>query len=424
MGNRNARAEAVRVTMGRMAASTERVTPGAPDDPVRGGPIAFDIALTVVILAYNAVVQGFAGPWYEYCVPLGLCLPWLARRRWPLPVLVTMLAFAVLQTLLGLGVLPADLMLALGVHNLAARSRWQCSIPFTALVVGWIGASWAPRMNELYLNPGDLGVFMLLVVVAWVSGMLVRIRRQQIATLEGRARQLEREKQTQRRAIVVAERTRIARELHDIVSHSLSSVVLLADGAAETVREDPERARHAMHLVRDSARGALGETRNILDLLRDEDSVDSATRSPQPGIADLPALVAEFDAAGPAARLDVRGEARELSAGLELAVHRIVQESLTNARKHGGPALTSVEVEVCFPPASGDDGTLQVRICDDGAGGDASADGGGHGLVGMRERVAALDGTLTAGPRRDGGFDVLVRLPMTLRSGSGREGRR
>lgn len=386
---------------------------------------AVDAGLVTGVYVYNAVIQGAGGPWYEFLIPVGLCGPWLLRRRWPLPAMGVVLIAALCQSLLGMPVLVADVMLAAGVYNLASRYRWQVSVPPALLTICWILLSWGPRLDELFLNLGDLGVFVLLVVTAWTVGALVRTRRLQVESLKHRARQLEREKQTQQRASVAAERARIARELHDIVSHSLSSVVLLADGAAHTVDEDPDRARHAMELVRDSARGALGQTRQILDLLRDDESEDSRRRSPHPGVGDLEVLVADFDRAGPAARLRVEGEVVELSGGLDLAVHRIVQEALTNARKHGGARLGQVDVEVLFPPTSGERDSLQVRITDDGAGGGASdADTDGHGLVGIRERVAALGGTLTAAPRPDGGFEVLARLPMTGWHGDDREGGR
>lgn len=396
----------------------------------------WDFALALAVFVYNAPIQGVGGasPWYEFGIPLGLCAPWVVRRRWPLTVMGIMLAAAVVQSLLAMDVLVADFMLAAGVYNVALRYRWPFSSLAAGLTIAWGIVAFGSRLDELYLSIGDFGSIVLLVITAWTGGALIRVRRLHVESLEERARQLEREKETQQKVIAAAERSRIARELHDIVSHSLSSVVLLADGASLKVHDEPDRAQHAMELVRDSARGALGEMRRILDLLRDEQSATetsgSGARAPRPGVADLDTLVAESRAAGLPVQLTVGGDPVGLSEGLDLAVYRIVQESLTNARKHAGPELTAVTVRIDYPTSSGVAGDdLVVRIVDDGSGAStARPAGGGHGLVGMRERVGTFAGTLSAGTLsagtppagtlsagtgRGGGYQVVAHFPAS-----------
>lgn len=373
----------------------------------------WDMVLAVGVLVFSLLVQGIGAglPWFEVLVPLALCVCWLGRRRWPVGVLGTMVVVGVAQVLLGMDLIAADVMFVAGVHNVASRRRWQTSVPLAALVAVGVLIATRPMFVDGYLNIGDVGLLVLLVITSWTVGSLVRVRRLRMEALEERARQLEREKETQRQIVAAAERARIAREIHDVVSHSLSSVVLLTDGAAHKVRTEPDRAREAMHLARDTARSALGEMRRTLDLLREDDGPTS--RTPQPGVDDLPGLVAATTAMGTPTELAVRGERVPLSEGVDLAVHRIVQESLTNARKHGGPTLAGVLVEVTWPDAT-ESGELVVRITDDGAGdvGESTGlDGGGHGLVGMRERVKTFGGTLYARPRNGGGYRVEARIP-------------
>ncbi len=333
-----------------------------------------------------------------------LCGPYVLRRRYPLWVLGVMLLAACVQLLLGAPLLAADAMLLFAVYNAATRYVWWVSLAGTVATVGWLLVAVIPHLGDDVVDVGQLGVLVVVTLWVWTWGTLVRIRREHVAGLRERAEQAERERETNARIAVAEERARIAREIHDIVSHSLSVVVLMSDGAAAKVGSEPERARSAMLHVRDTGRGALAEMRRMLGVLRENEPGSDA---PQPGIAQLDALVAQSRTAGLPVELTVTGEPAVVSAGLGLTVYRLVQEALTNVRKHAGADLTAVTVRVDCRPDE-----VEVRVTDDGRGaGSDSVGASGHGLVGMRERVAAHDGTLSAGPRSGGGFEVVAVLP-------------
>ncbi|WP_128637254.1 sensor histidine kinase, partial [Streptomyces sp. C] len=206
---------------------------------------------------------------------------------------------------------------------------------------------------------------------------------------------------------VADERRRIARELHDIVAHHITTMQLMAGGARANLAHDPGAAREALVTLEQSGRMALGEMRQLLDVLRAGEEPETAVPAPQPGAGDLERIVAESRAAGSDTELTVSGPARPLPPTVGLTVFRVVQEALTNARKHAGNAPARVRLD--YGPDE-----VAVEVCDDGpADGTARRPhrGGGYGLIGMRERVVLHGGTLEAGPREDGGFRVAVRLP-------------
>lgn len=334
-----------------------------------------------------------------------LCVPHLLRRRYPLLVLGVMLTAAFLQLLFNAPVLAVDAMLLFAVYNIATLYLWWISLTGALLTVGWLLVAVIPHLGDAFLDVGQLGVLVVVTLWVWTWGTLVRVRRQYIAGLRERAEQAERERDTNARIAVADERARIAREIHDIVSHSLSVIVVMSDGAATKVDAEPEQAKTAMLRVRDTGRTALAEMRRMLGVLRDD---EPGSHAPQPGLDQLDALVEQSRAAGMPVALTVSGESSPLSQGVELTVYRVVQEALTNVRKHAGPAVRRVDVTLMYRPDE-----VEVRVADDGAGsaGDALSGPGGHGLVGMRERVAAHGGTLTTSPRTDGGFEVVAVLP-------------
>jgi signal transduction histidine kinase len=334
-----------------------------------------------------------------------ICGSYLLRRRYPLGVLAVMLVAAWIQLAVGEPIIPADFLLLLAVYNVATRFRWSMSLPSAAVVVLWLLVAIVPRLGGTFLGIGQLGLFIVLVVWVWTWGTLVRIRRDYIAGLQEHARYLERERETQVQIAAADERARIAREIHDIVSHGLSVVVVMSDGAASKVDDEPERAKSAMLIVRDTGRSALAEMRRMLGVLRDG---EPGSRTPQPGICQLDRLVADSKVSGLPVTLTVEGGPVEVSASLDLAIYRLVQEALTNVRKHAGPAVNQVDVRLRYGAAE-----LEVRITDDGHGprATASAVRGGHGLAGMRERITAYRGTVRAGARRSGGFEVVAVLP-------------
>lgn len=375
-----------------------------------------DIVVILAVFFYNLPVQSAYIPdglWAGTgaVVGVGLCAPYVLRRRYPLIVFAVIFLTACLQLVLGIILIPADIMLAFALYNVAVRFRLPVSVPAAIVVVLWLLVAVVPSQDEYYMTPaemvGDLALLVMVVVIACTWGTTVRIRREYVDGLKERARQAEHERESQARIAAAAERARIAREIHDIVSHSLNVVVLMSDGASLKARTEPERAEEAMLTVRDTGRNALTEMRRMLDVLRDGKPGSDA---PQPGIAQLEPLIEESRASGLPVEMTVRGEPVEVSAGVDLVVYRVVQEALTNARKHAGPSLSEVAVQLRY---EGD--SLEVRVTDDGQGLDArsgSEPGDGHGLVGMRERVAAYGGSLRTGHRPTRGSEVVATLPI------------
>jgi signal transduction histidine kinase len=250
-------------------------------------------------------------------------------------------------------------------------------------------------------------------------GAYRQTRRAYLDSLIERADRLERERDQQAKLAVVAERSRIAREMHDIIAHNLAVMVALAEGAAYSAERAPKDARAAMAKVSETGRQALGEMRRLLSVLRDTDTADSEGNthkpSPQPGVCDLPDLVDQVKAAGQRATLRVIGDPFPLTAGAELAAYRIVQEALTNTLKHAGKAA-SVEVQITFTSSA-----LMIDVTDDGAGQLATRrafQAPGQGLLGMRERAASYEGSVEAGPNAGKGWHVRVHLPIAHASGS------
>ncbi|VEI04543.1 Sensor histidine kinase desK [Acidipropionibacterium jensenii] len=271
--------------------------------------------------------------------------------------------------------------------------------------------------QELILNITALTIgCAVTVLMAWYAGRFARERRLNLEQLRRRAEDLERERDQRVKLATQEERTRIAREMHDIVAHSLSVIVVQADGGSYLAHHDDagdaeSRLRSsatALDTIAETARTALTETRRLVGVLRD-DSGRPADLTPSQGLADLPALIEETRGALPVT-LQVTGDPDghpALSAGADLACYRVVQESLTNVLKHAGPGASAL-VQIIHRPDR-----VEVRVTDDGRGSLAATDdGAGHGLVGMRERVSAWGGTLEARDRLDGGYQVDAVIPV------------
>jgi signal transduction histidine kinase len=227
---------------------------------------------------------------------------------------------------------------------------------------------------------------------------------------EQRADQLERTREAEVRAALAEQRGQIARELHDVVAHHVSVMTVQAAGAGRTLDRDPQRSKEALAAIEATGRSALAEMRRIVGVLRVPATVDgdvSPKRGPQPGLAELPELVEQLDSAGLKVKVGVEGQHRPLPLGIDLTAYRIVQEALTNTLKHAG--TDKADVLVRYAPAE-----LEVRVTDSGAGRQvrSPAEPPGHGLLGMRERVALYGGDLSAGNRPDGGFEVRARIPL------------
>lgn len=335
---------------------------------------------------------------------LVVALALVVRRRHPAGTLVAMvLAAAVPSLLYGTSqgfaqVIPFTVALyTVGAHRARRTSAWSL-----ALLAGFVafGQALDPAVHSVGDILGVLPFVVLLMLLPWVAGMYVRTRRLYVAELQARAVRAEEEREERARAAVVDEQRRIARELHDAVAHAISVMVVQAEAAEEMLRLDPERARVPVQQIQRVGREGLAEMRRLLGVLRRDESPASA---PQPGLARLPELAEEMRAAGLSVELAVAGEPGPLPVGVDISAYRIVQEALTNVLKHAGASHVTVRV------AFGD--TLVLEVEDDGAGAPARGNGG-HGIVGMRERVALYGGTLDVGTSSGGGFGIRATLPV------------
>jgi signal transduction histidine kinase len=277
------------------------------------------------------------------------------------------------------------------------RARWLLA---GAVVLGIVGATVSP-------GPTDVGV-PALIVSAWLLGNYVGSRRTYTAELEHKNRLLEQARVDLADRAVTDERLRIARELHDVVAHTMSVVAVHAGTGRMVADDDPVAAREALATIETTIRSALVEMRRMLGILRGSDSEEPGTRAPAPGLEDLDALVAEVVRSGITVEVRVEGDRSDVPAGVDLAAYRIVQEALTNVIKHAGPVRVTVAVRYA-------DDAVTVEVDDEGPARHDSRSmpaATGHGLVGMRERVAMYHGDLAVGPRAIGGFHVAARLPF------------
>lgn len=335
-------------------------------------------------------------------------LPLALRRRFPLTVLgVVIAAFAIDRALDYPGTL-ASSGLVLAFHALGSELPPRRSLIIGSILVAFV-TIWtvAGALTLESVGWSDVISTTLLVAVPLLLGREVFFRQRRMEALVDRAAEAEREREERARQAVAEERARIARELHDVVAHQMTVMTLQAEGARRLAGDSDSRVAAALDTIRKTGHDALTEMRRMVGLLRDSAGAEDPALSPQPGLADLDHLVAQMRKAGLRVSLERTGSERELPSGLDLSAFRIVQESLTNALKHGGSEV-SATVEVNH----GAD-CLDLLITDDGRGARTHPDNGsGQGLVGMRERVAMLQGELTAGPLPAGGFRVHASLPI------------
>ena len=345
-----------------------------------------------------------------------LIAPLAWRRIWPSAVFLIVSAIAFAQWLVNVPLL-ADAALLVALYTVAAHeSRRRAAAAAGLLEVGVIMA--AVRWTPAGTLPRSLLFLSATVVAALFAGRTVASGSRYLAWMDERARRLEVERDQQATIAAAAERTRIARELHDIVSHSLSVVITLADAAAVVSRTDPERGAEAMTEVSEVGRSALSDMRAMFGVLRDGSGFDPGLE-PQPGVAGLAALAERVRATGLPVSLTITGRPFPLGAAAELTVYRIVQEALTNTIRHAsaGRAVVTIGYEAPLVHVRvDDDGTAAPAASVASVGGSAppGAGGRGHGIAGMRERAALHEGTLLAGPSPDGGWAVSA----TLRCGS------
>ncbi|HEX6023105.1 MAG TPA: histidine kinase [Solirubrobacter sp.] len=331
-------------------------------------------------------------------VVLGYTLPLLWRRRAPLAATAVVVASIFTMTLALTPVedlfVPFVSMLACAYACGAHRDGPKAAAGLVLATVSMLAV--VTTMDDRIV--GDYVFPPLLAAVAWLAGRAVRTRTRLTEQLHETAARLAEATEDERRLAAIDERRRIAREMHDLVAHSMSVMVVQAGGARRILDSDPARALEAATMIERTGREALAEMRHLLGVLN-----LPAARAPQPTLAELDELVARSRAAGLPTMLELRGERRPLPAGLDLAAYRIVQEALTNAFKHAGRAPTTVTVEF------GED-ELALEVRDEGTG-SANSDGG-HGLVGMRERVRLYGGEIETGPAEGGGWRVRATLPI------------
>jgi signal transduction histidine kinase len=381
---------------------------------LRANPWWFDSALALAaaglstaFFIFHPAVRGL--PRGMFVLGCGLVLlhtlPLAARRRFPLAVLATTVASGVAFVALDLA--PDILWVAIpvAVYSVAAYGdRW---VALAGLAVAEAG------LAVVQLTPGRTGVNtwvgnMGFLAAAWLLGHFVGVRRLYVLRLEERTAELEQAREELAGRAVTEERLRLARELHDVVAHAMSVIAVQSGVGAHVAASRPEEVGKALAAIEATSRGALEELRRLLGVLR-QDSEVQASLTPVPGLANLDSLLAEVGKAGLAVRLRVEGTPLQLPAGVDLSAYRIVQEALTNVVKHAGPAHAQVTIGY-----RGQE--VLVEVIDDGRGAVPPAGDGrvgtGHGLIGMRERVAAFGGDLQVGPCPGGGFRVAARLPL------------
>jgi signal transduction histidine kinase len=361
-------------------------------------PVKLDVVLAATLAAVSELEAWFGSVAGRERIVVAIAGPLMAstvavRRRYPAAAGITA---ALLADVVAIAWKPPN--------TVSFGIAWLCSI--YALTVWTTTLLFAIGVTVMALPPlvavairGEPKGGASFTLITLVVMLLVR---RVVGDRERRAQIAERERDLAAREAVVEERARIARELHDVIAHHVSMIVLQAGAERRVLHGANTSTREVLETVERTGRSALNEMRRLLGMLRSDANEPLA---PQPGLSDVPTLVTQLRDAGLRVELHVEGERRELPVGIELSAYRIVQEALTNALKHAGEARATVDIRY------GSD-SLELEIADDGTGGSAPVSSGGHGLVGMRERVALCGGRLDAGRRPSGGFAVRVLLPI------------
>ncbi|GII57984.1 two-component sensor histidine kinase [Planotetraspora thailandica] len=365
-------------------------------------PLWLDTALAVLVM----VVQLWplvsrtnldGGPWspWAYVIVVASALPLVWRRRAPVTTLLVTLSATALYDYVG---------------QVAAQPIW-----YGGLVATYTVAVYSPRVRGLVMLVVTIAGGLLLVgssdtalrgvvlfVAAYAIGRATATSRAYAVALEERAARLEQERHVEAERAAERERARIARDMHDILAHAVSLMVVQAEAGPVVVRTDPARAERAFDAIATAGRDAMVQLRRTLSVLKE----DAGTRAPRPTLDDLATLAAQASGNGLDVVLSASGEPRPLLPDIEVAAYRVAQEALTNVVKHSGAARADLRL-------TWQDDNLMISVTDDGRGSGAAFPSGENGLIGIRERAAALGGSATAGPRADGpGFQVLVRLPL------------
>jgi signal transduction histidine kinase len=339
------------------------------------------VATLATVLPFD---PGSPRAWAAYLLVVAHTLPIAVRRRWPVAVLAWGLATGAAFAALGRSLVTLSFAVVIYVYTVAAHRPRRVSLAGLAATEALLGLVWLAR-PRLIGDGGTLVLDGLIMVAGWWLGDGARRRQEALA-----------------RRAVTEERLRIARELHDVVAHSMSIIAVQSGVGVHVLDSRPEEARKALVAVEATSRQALVEMRRLLGVLRQE-AEPRGSLAPAPGLAEVEALAAEVARAGVRVEVRIEGTPTKLPAGLDLSAYRIVQEALTNVVRHAGPATARVAVR--YGP-----GQVAVEVVDDGRGGDPGDQG--HGIAGMRERAALYGGTLEAGPLPGGGFRVAASLPV------------
>jgi signal transduction histidine kinase len=366
--------------------------------------VGLGLGLAVVIEDVDAK-NGPQGPlWFDVLAVVAMTVPLFGYRRFPFGAPVATGLVLGLSSFVDNRLVPASFIATLiGIAALVlfgiSQKRPQTYLGLAA-AVGMVGIV---VRNDPKGKIGDFVFVSIVFTVAWIVGFAIGRKLQEAAEARERAARAEREREERAHMAVSDERARIARELHDVVGHSVSVMTVQASAVRMLLRPDQEREREALLVVEQTGREALAEMRRMVGILRRPE--EAPALAPQPSLEHLDALVQHTRDAGLSVDLRVEGEPVQLSAGVDLTAYRLVQEGLTNAMKHANAKHADVLVRYS-------DGHVELTVSDDGPGG-TKGEGSGHGLVGMRERVAVYGGDFEAGPGEEGGYTLRARLPVT-----------
>jgi signal transduction histidine kinase len=385
------------------------------DLPLRS--LVFDVVIMLTFLAMGVLlltVMALHERPLDYLFVILVSAPLAFRRRFPRSSVFATFALAIIQQFSGILIGIYDAAVLFGLYSAVGYTNRRFGLialggAVVTVIIGAFTDWW--RWIDLQVAGGawirpysTLGA-LVLIFTGWALGERLRFARLGSIALAERADQLMREREQQALLAAAAERSRIAREMHDVIAHGLSVMIAQADGATYVVEQSPTQAKTSLQQISTTGREALGQMRDLLGLLRAAEG-EAPGGQPQPALGDLDALVDQARVGGANVRLRTADDLDRLPALVSLTAYRIVQEGLTNARKHGGSDVT---VTLDWVP-----GGLQLRVWDSGRGDDEPmvAAEPGHGLIGMRERVAAVGGTLTVRPTPDGGHEIVAWLPV------------
>jgi signal transduction histidine kinase len=381
-------------------------------------PRVVDIGLAALLLVVG-LAQAWPGyvpiperwsrvDWIAYLLPFVMAVAvaalMLVRRRQPILVFALVIALLLVDSVRGSGIATVSIAIVIATYGLGrlGTPRRDALVALAVGVVVAVASTWALSGFDLW------GLFAGVVLIGlWWVGDVVRDREARIVAYEEATARQEAERRHDAAQAASAERARIARELHDVIAHNVSVMVVQAAAASSVLDRDPEAARRSLGAIETTGREALTEMRRLLGVLRRDDEPLS---DPQPSLARLPQLVDEMRAAGLPVTLTIEGDAPRLPPGVDLSAYRVIQEALTNVLRHAGPSPTAVALRYRAD-------VIELEVTDDGSAGagrdrvDDAPAVGGHGLAGMRERVDLVHGQLEAGPLGNGGFRILARLP-------------